>query len=328
MVERYDIFDISKFVLSIAIVAIHSCIWPVYIYPWVRLATPLFFVISSFLFFSRNKENEKAGLKKFVARNLKLYFFWLIVLAFDTTAIKQWFSEGFINGCGQFVYNFFLGSTYHGSWFIMSLILDVVLVYLMKKIFPSGFIIFIACMVWIFITLCCNWHNVFTAGIFANSFIVDFIPQESCQFTNFGFGFIWIVLGKIFADDQNFLKNGKKILLLACLSTFVIDMEWRELAFDSKNVCSVAFFSMPFVVAAIFAWMLSEKDLKIEHGKIFRKMSVHIFILHLAFVEHTYGFISDDKVRFVALLIISIALSAVIQLLEKIKWLKWLKYSY
>ena len=40
--ENYDIFDLVKLILSIMIVAIHTSLFPTILYPWLRLAVPLF----------------------------------------------------------------------------------------------------------------------------------------------------------------------------------------------------------------------------------------------------------------------------------------------
>lgn len=49
--QNYDIFDLAKFILAIFIIAIHSEFLPHILYPWLRIAVPLFFVISAYLFF-------------------------------------------------------------------------------------------------------------------------------------------------------------------------------------------------------------------------------------------------------------------------------------
>ena len=53
--KNYDIFDIVKFVLIIFIVSLHSGIVPDLLIPVVRTAVPLFFIISSYLLFSKKQ---------------------------------------------------------------------------------------------------------------------------------------------------------------------------------------------------------------------------------------------------------------------------------
>ena len=64
---RYDIFDIVKFVLAIIVIAIHTNLFPQFLYPWLRLAIPLFFIISSYLLHVKilqNPNQEKQIINK------------------------------------------------------------------------------------------------------------------------------------------------------------------------------------------------------------------------------------------------------------------------
>ncbi len=48
-----SVYDLLKIVLSIMIVLIHTKILPNILYPWLRIAVPLFFVMSSYFLFSK-----------------------------------------------------------------------------------------------------------------------------------------------------------------------------------------------------------------------------------------------------------------------------------
>lgn len=78
--KEIEILDVAKFVMAIMVVGIHT-LGKYGIYPLFRIAVPLFFMISSYLFFS---DPDKCGnvicLKKFCLRNIKLYTFWFIAL--------------------------------------------------------------------------------------------------------------------------------------------------------------------------------------------------------------------------------------------------------
>ena len=63
-VKNYDIFDLAKFILSLFIVSLHSGIVPDILIPVIRTAVPLFFMISSYLFFEKKSalaENSAGG---------------------------------------------------------------------------------------------------------------------------------------------------------------------------------------------------------------------------------------------------------------------------
>ena len=83
------IFDYTKFIMAIMVLAIHSALLPELLYPWLRLAVPLFFIISSYFFFKKYRSAESGAergkvIKKFLIRNLQLYSFWFIVLLIPT----------------------------------------------------------------------------------------------------------------------------------------------------------------------------------------------------------------------------------------------------
>ncbi len=84
MTKNYDAIDLAKFILSIIVCGIHA-LGRYGIYPFFRIAVPLFFIISSYFFFKKlNAENDsKDGhilLKNFAKRNAKLYLFWFVLL--------------------------------------------------------------------------------------------------------------------------------------------------------------------------------------------------------------------------------------------------------
>lgn len=104
------------------IVVIHTVDYGVFS-PILRCAVPFFFMISAALFWSKvqqqdNYEQEKLYLSKFVARNLKLYLFWFIVLAPITFSIKNYFADGIFVGVINLIFSFLFSSTFKGSWFI------------------------------------------------------------------------------------------------------------------------------------------------------------------------------------------------------------------
>ena len=95
-------YDLIKFFLSLLVLAIHATLYPMVLYPWLRIAVPLFFMMSSYFLFSKlreaPKDKHRAILKKFVVRNLQLYSYWFIILLPVTIYIRKelWFSNGFL----------------------------------------------------------------------------------------------------------------------------------------------------------------------------------------------------------------------------------------
>ena len=98
--KRVDAIDALKFVLSILVVSIHvgpfGEFWMV---PFKRIAVPLFFLITSYYFFSgwaacACMEESAAKLEKYIKRNLQLYLFWFIALWIPSNEECKWFEGG------------------------------------------------------------------------------------------------------------------------------------------------------------------------------------------------------------------------------------------
>ena len=113
MTKNNDSLDCLKVILSVLIVILHS--HPLgekyhYIfYPLVRVAVPVFFIISGFLFFNKcERINPIDALKRYVIRNMKLYAFWECVLLPVTIYVRDYFSNGMLNGFYKYVKDFYL----------------------------------------------------------------------------------------------------------------------------------------------------------------------------------------------------------------------------
>jgi len=140
-------YDIVKIVLSLMVVAIHSVGTPL-IYPWVRTAVPLFFILSSYFFFrsidGKDYSDQKKSLVSFVKRNLRLYMFWFICLFPITLEKRQYFSDGYITGLKTILKFGLFNSTFVASWFIMALVLATIIIFLLSYVLPERFIIILS----------------------------------------------------------------------------------------------------------------------------------------------------------------------------------------
>lgn len=158
--RSYDIIDLSKFLLSLVIAAIH--INPFgnygdYRFPWARIAVPVFFIISGFFLWSKltaENANPSATVRRFVIRNIKLYAAWFILLLPINLLNQHWFAKGFFSGIGQIILRIVLGSTFPASWYLSALVVGVMVVYGLSKILSnkalfvlSGCIYGVCCLV-------------------------------------------------------------------------------------------------------------------------------------------------------------------------------------
>lgn len=90
--------DILKYLMSIMIIMIH--VGYSFKLPILRCAVPVFFIISSFLFFKKINSTEKdykvKVLFKFISRALKLYLFWFILLLPVTIIVRGWYQMSMV----------------------------------------------------------------------------------------------------------------------------------------------------------------------------------------------------------------------------------------
>ena len=118
--------DLSKWILSLMVVAIHVApargFWYEMMIPVLRLAVPLFFMISGYLLFIRMKEldhdKQNEAVIKYLFRILKLYFAWMILLFPVTVWNRKYFDEGILAGLKKILkglsikYPEFIGATF------------------------------------------------------------------------------------------------------------------------------------------------------------------------------------------------------------------------
>ena len=201
-------YDIVKFILSLLVLAIHSTLYPMVLYPWLRIAVPLFFIMSSYFLFSKlreaPKDNQRSILKKFVVRNLQLYLCWFIILLPITVYIRRniWFSNSFFENVLIILKSLFFGSTFVASWFITATVIGSLIIYFLSKTLKNDCIVLLFSVIaFCFVTITSSYKSVI-----ANTFLIvvidmyiDFFGGLVC---NFPAAIFWIFLGKIFAEEK------------------------------------------------------------------------------------------------------------------------------
>ena len=166
-----DSADALKFVMSIVVVAIHSGLggdWHLSpIYPFARLAVPVFFMLSSYFFFSRylleDEEGKKLRLRKFLIRNAQLYAFWCFVLFIPTGVVRGWFSKDVLSGVADIFHGLLFGSTFISSWFISSTVIAVLIVVKCSKWLSDKTILFLAICCYLIACLSSNYAALFSS---------------------------------------------------------------------------------------------------------------------------------------------------------------------
>lgn len=241
-VGRYDSIDLTKFVLAFMVVLIHinpfSAEVNVVVMPVLRLAVPLFFIISAFFFFTKVNVGKGAtesdvvqAVKRaigFTKRNLTLYFFWLAILIVPVIALRGWFGRGILRGVFVLLQHFFFGSTFIASWYIMALIIAVWAVLILSVKLSSTQVVAITAP---FFVVSCLMSNYYYAPLTqAHLDALEFAFWY--PYNSFWIGLFWVAVGKWISDRGG---SGKVSLLAAFWAARQLALSFWDLS--SGSLC-------------------------------------------------------------------------------------------
>lgn len=220
--KNIDVFDLTKFVMAFFIIAIHCDLLPSVLYPWLRIAVPIFFLISGYILFRRVDETEKtACVMRYVWRNLKLYIVWFIILLPVTVfGRRSWFSDGIMWGIFRWVRALLFSGTFYASWFLTANVTAVLLVYGMSKKMKMHWILAIAAVCYF---LCCmNSRYYWLAEKYGLSFLLRGLDLLFGKIENsFLVALLWIAIGKTMAEKRTAGSVKRTILGLLFLLCYL-----------------------------------------------------------------------------------------------------------
>ncbi|QDJ23960.1 acyltransferase family protein [Pediococcus pentosaceus] len=271
-VKQNDTFDIMKAIMALMITVIHIValnklgILGIFMFPILRTAVPLFFMISSYLFFSRinlikSYEEQKNYLHKAIKRNLQLYLLWFIILSPITFYIRDYFKNGLLNGVSILIWNFIAGSTFIASWYIMALVIGLITVFYLTKKFNNKSVIILSILIYIFCVLTSNYGNLPVMQM-THGLLSYWTPYNS-----FTAGIIWIVAGKIFAENENiFYFGATKQKIIIVIMIVLLYLEQILIVYLNSSYATDFYFMLVPLCLALFALLL-KTNLKNSRAK-------------------------------------------------------------
>lgn len=331
MKQKYyiDILDVTKFIMAFMIVGIHT-LGRYGIYPLFRIAVPLFFMISSYLFFSnREKRTNVEYLKKFCMRNFKLYIFWFIVLMPIFLPFGGYLKGNLVFNFFKLAIRFLCGSTFTASWYIVALIIGVSIIFFLQKIDVR----FVLLMTFLIYVLCClnsNYRNLFN-----ETSIIVMINKiyPGTIYNSFFVGLFWIALGYIFAyKEKTFNKKRSRICLL--ISFLLLLGEYILVTKGGLVVDNDCYFMLIPTCYFAFENLINYKWKSNINTRSLRKFSTIIYCVHgalICVIEYYWlpgVSFADCILKFIMVVSMSLAISYAICILEKKKKFEWLRYSY
>lgn len=290
-----DAIDVTRFVLSLMVVLIHihaSILRNRFggaQLPILRVAVPIFFLISSFLFFRKfDGQDDHLKLRRFLKRNLLLYAAWFVVLFPLDYPAKQYFSDGFLRGLGEIVYCFLFNSTFFTSWFLSALIIGTLIVYLLSRRLSNRAVLCIGLFIYVLCCLASSYRRLLSDASFIK-WLEAVYPSNIVN--SFPVSIVWIAMGKCFADrpsDSHLLpKRSLLFPLLGCVLLFIEELLILFLDCDVSRDCYI---TLLLAVPLLFDWILSS-EVRCSFAKKLRKSSVVIFCMHCEVIIQLNAFL-------------------------------------
>jgi len=279
-------YDLIKFFLSLLVLAIHSTLYPMVLYPWLRIAVPLFFIMSSNFVFLKlreaSKEKQKVILKKFIVRNLQLYLCWFIILLPITVYIRKelFFFNGFFENTLTVLKSIFFGSTFVASWFIMATIIGVLIIYLLSKLLRKDYLVFlISLFAFCVVTLASSYTDIIS-DTFIFTAINKYIDIFGGLVCSFPAALFWVFIGKLFAEQKIKIKSRSLLISLIICSCIALFVEWKFVMSLDGSYNNDSYFMLAPLCILLFLGVEKIKPIYWKNSVYFKRASTIIYVVH------------------------------------------------
>lgn len=337
----YANLDIAKTVLALLVVTLHVFLnspnpklYPL-LNPVTRIAVPTFFILSSYFFFRKIKGVNWTGrvsyLRHAELRYIGLYVFWFVVLL-PITLIAD---RGMISSGRQFVTQLLFNSTFADSWYIMALILGIPIILILTKLFGNyGALI---------ISIFANGLALFTTN-YANTVLGlrvmkhwYALPITIYPYQAFPVALLWIVIGKLFADEQVRVNRVHLWRLGAVCSIIALYIEQQIVLHMHWDIHGDAFFMLIPTCFFVFGLLISMGKGRISslwlhafatvtyclHGSLIRVANIIAMHMHFQMTTNL-----NHLVVWILIILTCTLVTLVLTKLASFKPLKWLRFAY
>lgn len=286
--QNMDIFDLAKFVMAFLVVAIHSSLFPSVLYPWLRMAVPLFFIISGYILFSRVEQTPEAGksgcIIRYVQRNLKLYVVWCIILLPITLVLRRgWFANGVMSGIYYTVRSLLFGGIFSASWFLTASMTAVLLIYGMSQKLRMHWVLAVAAVSYF---LCCmHSRYMWLAELCGLDSLLGGLEFLFGGIENsFFVALLWIAIGKAMAEKRTECSVKRLVIgLIFWAVVLYVEHIVSVQIFHGAESADCYFALVPFCTY-LFALLKAFKNVSIPHAKTLRICSTLIYVIHGSFL--------------------------------------------
>lgn len=354
--KQYRAIDIAKFVMAILVVAIHVRPFTgqtAFVYDDIiaRIADPLFFQITAFLFFEKIFAQISGDLRQgmswrmlghYMKRILALYTAWFVIYA-PVVLPRTWQECGNIRGMLLALLKKYWLSGYYGAmWFMTALLLAMPLVFILTKYLGSRLCLLLSAP-WFLLTVArmeyCSITDGWQVAGYFDSAIYGIFGWYGNGLT-YGFFFcalgMWIAykrtLGGQKNDSRDFALPSLISFLLLIIESYVIRDKGLGQSFGAMFfLIPTSYFLLQWLLNVDF-WEKPGEKARIWTDQIcahMRRLSILIFTIHYGVMEGLQyllgkytGAVWNMTVLYFVVLVVTIVLAELILLAQKkIKWL-------
>ena len=354
--KQYRAIDIAKFVMAILVVAIHVRPFTgqtAFVYDDViaRIADPLFFQITAFLFFEKIFAQISGDLRQgmswcmlghYMKRILALYTAWFVIYA-PVVLPRTWQECGNIRGMLLALLKKYWLSGYYGAmWFMTALLLAMPLVFILTKYLGSRLCLLLSAP-WFLLTVArmeyCSITDGWQVAGYFDSAIYGIFGWYGNGLT-YGFFFcalgMWIAykrtLGGQKNDSRDFALPSLISFLLLIIESYVIRDKGLGQSFGAMFfLIPTSYFLLQWLLSVdIFEKMGEQSRKRLDCACAhMRRLSILIFTIHYGVMEglqYMVGkyttYVWNATVLYFVVLVVTIVLAELILLAQKkIKWL-------
>lgn len=322
-IVNYYNLDVLKFILSFMIVALHFSPFEninAYLSYFVtqgitRVAVPLFFTVSGFLFYNKVYNTQRKQLLynrdylyKYCNRVFGLYIFWNIFYVYFARIHQD---------VPVFLTVLFLQGGYWQLWYLLSTCLAIPFAYYMflkfgkKTTYICAFLVY-----YLGVLLDGGYWSIWQSNRYtlpAISFYQQIFPRGGANF--FFFGFPFIVVGAMFViekDKIDELLKKEKSIILAVVFTLAVAVEAFLLLHYGHPQSTSLYFTLPLAVIFLMQATLCIRLSSLKHSNMLRGCSSLIYLLHpisITLVNHYSLGTTNSFVKWLAVCVITVCMS-------------------
>ena len=320
-------FDILKFLMAIVIISLHAGISKVFSIPvstfisnFQGLAVPVFFLLSSFLFFEKlscSQPSTSKNLWQFEKRILYLYLLWSIIMIPITIYLHHYERMGLL-GILIWIKDFFFDYTFFASWFFGALLIGMPIVFVLRH--KPMVLLLISGFLYVVFSFYGMMPEIITKPFELYHLYLG-VPQRS-----FLCGIIWLGLGfllshyKLLERIKEWYYKKRDNRLFFCLFILLVGLTL------SVIIDYLQLFGVLSVV--ILFYLIRGERYNIEVCKLLRQCSIIMYCVHYVFIHIVWQFTSNCFLTFAISCVSSFIVAWIIVRLSNTKSLHILKKLY